>query len=227
MNTRVKITIAFAVFLILECILYFMLDKPIALYFSIAEITHASFIDFFRKITDLGKSIWYLWPCGVLTILCSFLSRGKDVPPHYRRLFAYVGVRTLFLFATIALSGIAADIIKPLIGRARPPVWLHDAIYGFAPLTFHAAWNSMPSGHTTTAFALAGSLCVFYPRLRFLWLAYALMLGASRVIVDAHYLSDVLAGALLGWITVRLFLKYGMYRIWKALFPVESLLPLK
>ena len=223
MNIKTKIFLAVVVFLFVEYAFFFYIDKPVALYFSIAEITHAPFVDFFRKITDAGKSVWYLWPCGILTVFCSFLSRGKDVPLRYRRLFAYVGIRTLFLFATIAISGIVADIIKPLLGRARPPLWLDDGLYGFVPLTFNSHWNSMPSGHTTTAFALGCSLCVFYPRLRPLWIFIALLLGISRVVVDAHYISDVIAGALLGWLTVRLFLKYGMYRIWKMVFPVESL----
>jgi membrane-associated phospholipid phosphatase len=85
----------------------------------------------------------------------------------------------------------------------------------------------MPSGHTTTAFALAFSLSFLYPRLRPLWFAYALVLAASRVMVDAHYLSDVCAGALLGWLTVWVFTKYGMIHVWKVIFPIDTSLAKK
>ena len=79
----------------------------------------------------------------------------------------------------------------------------------------------MPSGHTTTAFALAFSLSTLYSRLRPLWFAYALVLATSRVMVDAHYLSDVVAGAMLGFLTVHLFTKYGIIQSWKVIFPID------
>jgi membrane-associated phospholipid phosphatase len=221
-KTAAMILAAIIAFALIEYIFYVAVDRQLALYASILEDTRPPLIKFFKRITDLGKSQWYLWPCGIATIFCAFLARGKDVAPRYRRLFSYVGVRTLFLFATIALSGIVADIIKPIVGRARPPLWLHDAVYGFKPFTHGFIWNSMPSGHATTAFALACSLAIFYPRLRILWFAYALLLAASRVMVDVHYLSDVVAGALLGWLTVRLFFKYGMIHAWQVIFPIDS-----
>jgi len=210
------------IFILFESLLYCFFDKPTALFFSIREITHPSFFSFFQNITILGLSKWYLIPCGLVTIFCAFLARGKDVLPSYRRLFAYVGIRTFLLFITLSLSGIIADIIKPIVGRARPHLWLQDAIYGFTPFTANARWNSFPSGHATTAFALAFSLSFLYPRLRPLWLAYAFLIAASRVVIDAHYLSDVCAGAFLAWLTVHLFLKYGMIHCWKVIFPIDT-----
>jgi membrane-associated phospholipid phosphatase len=56
----------------------------------------------------------------------------------------------------------------------------------------------MPSGHSTTAFAAAVALGALWPRARpLLWL-YAVVIAASRVIIYAHYPSDVIAGACLG-----------------------------
>jgi len=227
MNSKTRNTLRYATaifgFLLVEYVLFLYVDRPLAAYTRSLDTSAHQLIDFFRHITDLGKSKWYLWPCGLATIFCGFLARGKDVRPVYRRLFAYIGVRAFFLFATIGLSGLFADIVKPLAGRARPKLWLDNQIYGFAPFNTHGfLWNGMPSGHTTTAFALAFSLSIFYPRLRLLWFAYALLLGVSRVMVDAHYLSDVCAGAMLGWLTVHLFIKYGMIHVWKVIFPIDS-----
>ncbi len=210
-------------FLALEILLYLYIDRPLAVLMRDMGSFDPNFTDFFRTITDLGKSVWYLVPCGLAVLFCAFLSRGKDVPPAYRRLFGYVGLRALFLFLTIGVSGIVADIIKPIAGRARPILYLRDSFFGFAPFNAQGfLWNGFPSGHTTTAVALACSLSLLYPRARILWFTYAGLLTASRVIVNAHYLSDVCAGAFLGWATTYLLYQHGMFRINAIIFPIDK-----
>jgi len=67
---------------------------------------------------------------------------------------------------------------------------------------------SFPSGHSTTAFAVAMSLGSFYPEILPLLLVLAANVAVSRVVVGMHFLSDVLvgsgAGALLGYAAFRL-----------------------
>ena len=65
-------------------------------------------------------------------------------------------------------------------------------------LTWRPDYASMPSGHATTAFAAMVAVALLWPRLRIPVLVYALLIAASRVMLDAHYLSDVLAGAVAG-----------------------------
>lgn len=57
---------------------------------------------------------------------------------------------------------------------------------------------SFPSGHSTTAFAVAVSLGSFYPEIMPLLLTLAANVAISRVIVGMHFLSDVLAGSAIG-----------------------------
>src|ERR1700694_527441 len=57
---------------------------------------------------------------------------------------------------------------------------------------------SFPSGHTMTAFAVAIPLLLFYPTLTVGLLFCALSIAASRILLGMHFLSDVLAGALIG-----------------------------
>jgi len=222
-----SVIIAALTFILFEATLFFYIDRPLALYTHSLDATNHDLIDWFRAITDYGKSKYYLWPCGIIVILTAFLSRAKDATAAARDLAGYIGIRCLFLFATIALSGIIADIIKPIIGRARPIEFLGDNLYGFHPFTSAGfAWNSMPSGHATTVFTLAFALSSLYPRLRLLWLTLAIILAASRVMVDAHFLSDICAGAMLGYVTVALFHRYGMFHLSKVIFPIDNNPPL-
>jgi undecaprenyl-diphosphatase len=57
---------------------------------------------------------------------------------------------------------------------------------------------SFPSGHSITAFAVATSLGIFYPELLICLLTAAVLIAASRIILGMHFLSDVLAGCVIG-----------------------------
>jgi undecaprenyl-diphosphatase len=57
---------------------------------------------------------------------------------------------------------------------------------------------SFPSGHTMTAFSIALVLSYFYPSLEGPLFFLALSIAVSRVVLGMHFLSDVLAGAVLG-----------------------------
>jgi len=57
---------------------------------------------------------------------------------------------------------------------------------------------SFPSGHTITAFGIAVSLGMLYPQAEPSLLLAAACIGASRVLLGMHYLSDVVAGAAFG-----------------------------
>lgn len=101
-------------------------------------------------------------------------------------------------------AGIAAQIVKHLVGRARPELWLGTAHY--AP----GSSTSFPSGHTVGAFALAGVL-VFSARSRTLRVVAFLLaagVGLSRILAFRHWTSDVTASAAIGlliaWIVVRI-----------------------
>ncbi|HVR37504.1 MAG TPA: phosphatase PAP2 family protein [Thermoanaerobaculia bacterium] len=91
-------------------------------------------------------------------------------------------------------AGILGQIVKLMIGRARPELWLGP--FQHAP----GSSTSFPSGHTVGAFALAGVL-VFASRnlpLRVIAFLLAAAVGLSRVFAFRHWLSDVTASAVIG-----------------------------
>ena len=64
--------------------------------------------------------------------------------------------------------------------------------------------NSTPSGHTIRAFALFSALAFLYRRFASWFILIALAIGISRVLVTAHYPSDVLFGGSIGIMTASL-----------------------
>jgi membrane-associated phospholipid phosphatase len=119
------------------------------------------------------------------------------------------GWRAAGLLALSAVTGgILYSLCKWSVGRQRPVV-LIDPL-AFSP--FRSGWSglfdepnlSFPSGHTCLAFATAACLGICVPRWRFLFFALAAVVGVERVAENAHYLSDVLAGAGLGTLSAYL-----------------------
>ena len=93
---------------------------------------------------------------------------------------------------------------KYLVDMPRPPTVLAaDAIHVVGP-AYH--FHSFPSGHATTAFALA-ALCVLGFRLRawsLLPIAVAAAVAVSRCVVGVHWPLDLLGGVLGGWLAAVL-----------------------
>ena len=151
----------------------------------------------FALVTDFGKSGWFLWPTGIVLLATAVVS-SPALAPLSRLVLAAIAVRAGFLFAAIAAPSLFATIIKRLIGRARPFVGSEADPFLYHPLVWRADYASLPSGHATTAFAAAVAVALIWPRLRWPMLVYALIIAASRVALDAHYLSDVIVGAFVG-----------------------------
>ncbi len=202
--TIISFAVAGLLFILLETALIAFADRPASEYLHTLDLQHHTIIDFFRSWTNLGKAQWYLWPSGLGMIICLTLSQQKKIPLAQRREWLRCGRAYGFFFACVAVSGIVTDIIKPLAGRARPVLLQRENFYGFHPFTLHThdTLNSLPSGHTTTAFAVAFALMVLQPRCKGWPLLFAVALAVSRVMVNAHYVSDVIAGALVGTVTV-------------------------
>lgn len=63
----------------------------------------------------------------------------------------------------------------------------------------HAA---LPSAHNFIIMLLCGSAMRWKPRLRWLWISIIVILALSTLFTGQHYILDVVAGLLLGWVGV-------------------------
>lgn len=165
-----------------------------------------------RDVTDIGKSGWILVPTGVAILLAHSLDwqfwgvRG--------RVFLVKWLSVLgFIFFSIAGGGTVAAIVKRIVGRARPTHFHDLGAFSFHPFA-DATFASFPSGHSTTVGGLFMALALLFPRLRLPFLVLALWLAFTRVLVEAHYPSDVVAGLALGawfsYFSAMLFARHGL-----------------
>ncbi len=163
---------------------YEFFDQPAARFCSTIDgtITYISGL-----ITRLGISTPYLAAALAGFIYFKFIKKNE-----------ILANAAVFLFLAVALAGIANDLIKVLVGRSRPGLLLSHGVYGFKPFTNQYYYASFPSGHANTIAALCYGLGVVTGRFKYIRLSIALAVMASRVIVGAHFPSDVLFGAYLG-----------------------------
>lgn len=128
-------------------------------------------------VTWLGN--WQLGPLVIAVMLIV----GRH---HWRRLLGTIAV------AYLLRTG-AVEWLKLSIGRPRPRDVADASVFdGFA------SGASFPSGHASFAFMLAAIIAAWFPRAR--WPAWitAILVASGRVLVHAHFVSDVIAGALVG-----------------------------
>ncbi|KAI96216.1 PA-phosphatase [Rhodomicrobium udaipurense JA643] len=114
----------------------------------------------------------------------------------------------LRLSLAIVVSAALAVQLKILFGRTWPetwvnnnPSWFANGVYGFFPLTDSRGFASFPSGHTTVIAALAGAVWRLWPKLRFVGVIATALVGIGLLGATYHWFSDIVAGAVLGFVT--------------------------
>lgn len=142
---------------------------------------------FFTKLGD-GGIVWI-----ALTVICL-------ISDKYRKVGAAMAVSLVIAL----LAGVMG--LKELVARPRP-FQLKD-VYLLIP---EPAGFSFPSGHTMASFAAAFSVWLTHKKEGTLTLIVAALIGFSRIYLYVHFLTDVLAGAVLGilfgWIGTALVYK--------------------
>jgi len=160
-------------------------------------------------VTRFGLS-GYIFLLSALLCVTPLVLAARGFGPKVEAGLRLLAGRAFFVFCANLFSGIVgSQIIKHLVGRARPPLIHLVGPFHFEPLSFKSTLASFPSGHTITAFTTASALGVFAPKIRIPLYLLAIAVGISRLMLRAHYPSDVVAGAAIGmfstWFVARAF----------------------
>jgi undecaprenyl-diphosphatase len=175
-------------------LLAFTADQPVAR--AMAGINPA-ILPVARFVTWFGQGGVILYPAGILILA---LFGARRALPERRVALDDLLRATACVFIVVAVAGLSDDLLKIVFGRARPYVWLQGDGSGFHFWRYGARFASFPSGHTTTSVAAALIFGTLFPTWRPVFWLFAAAIAASRIVLDVHYLSDVLAGATLGWL---------------------------
>jgi membrane-associated phospholipid phosphatase len=154
-------------------------------------------IRFMAWITNVGKSQWYLVPAAAVFLAVGLYDWSLGGHRAKARLAALFG-QAAYVFAAVALSGIFVNVVKVVLGRARPGQLDQLGAWHFDPFSFGYDYASLPSGHSTTVGAIIGVLIVWYPRWAIVLVELGLFFAATRIAAMAHYPSDVIAGFTIG-----------------------------
>ena len=157
----------------------------------------------FRKFNLLGYGEPYAYAS---LVILSFAGLGIALFPATSgaRQLATLARLTWQITLGLLASGILVQIPKILLGRARPELWFSEGLYGFYGIHLDAAYRSFPSGHTITIFTLFFMLWpLLRPPARIVLAIVAGLVALARVILLKHYVSDILAGALLAYLVVK------------------------
>ena len=209
---QIALAVAFVVVAIF--LSYHFLDRLVLDYFLAHQDEYK---ELGKMLSLLGESHWYIGS-GILGALFFGLVRKNSL----------LKLRFLFLLYANLFAGALSILLKISFGRLRPWEYEKDATqFGF--LLFQNAdatlfdrvsfWassilerypyvTSFPSGHTTTSVAVCTYFILLFPRYMPIWILITLLSISGRILANDHYVSDVLAGIIVGTLsTLYLYTK--------------------
>lgn len=168
-----------------------MFDLNLLLFDSLNHVFRVLPDSFWANVTILGDSLVSLALLSLLAV-------------RYPQLLA------AGLFAGLIAAGFTRSL-KLLTAVDRPLMVFGEQVHFIGSLELYT--SSFPSGHTTAAFVLAGVIMLVtqHNRLSMGFFCLAVLVGASRIAVGAHWPMDVAAGAAFGWFSAWAGWKLAMY----------------
>ena len=176
--------------LLLGIVLFFFFDYSISSFFHKINPQTKSL---FSSLTHFGDSIYFFVPTALIWIAIK-ISNSKN------KIINTISDISLFIFFSILLSGVIAQIAKHIIGRPRPILYNDFDMKSVNIFNFDAKWHSFPSGHTTTIFAFIFCLFFLFPKIKNFLISVAIIIASTRVIIGAHFISDIFGGVLVAYL---------------------------
>ena len=170
--------------------------------------------EFFEDITRLGSSAWY-FVISIIGFGVVYLNNRLG----FIKIEKQKKINNFFIssFFYILVVGIVTQILKHIVGRPRPNYTNFEDSFGFNFFTFDSNFHSFPSGHSSTIFIVCFVLVAAFPKLKYFFYFLASVIAMSRVVVGAHFFTDIVAGAILALISFKIInkileKKYAQYK---------------
>jgi membrane-associated phospholipid phosphatase len=149
--------------------------------------------NYYYSVPVVAGRVWGEW-YSIIGVAGSFGAYGMIAHDTSAKKIA------IELFQAGLYAEVVTGILKTVIGRARP--YMNEGPSSFHPFTFfNEDYNSFPSGHSTSAFALSTVLSRHAHSTALKIIAYtpAALTLFSRIYQDKHWVSDELLGAAIGY----------------------------
>ena len=180
-------------FVVIYMVFVLWIDRPIALW-AHQHLLYTQLYDVCIKIQNwLSTAHWGILAILTLCIATSLALTGKTRNAKRWALFSF----------SIIVALIICLVCKVVLGRYRPVMLFEHHQYGFHFFATKHNLVSSPSGHATAAFAGLYALAMVIKRnwITVLLMIVATVIALSRIVVTAHYPSDVIFGAYIGILT--------------------------
>lgn len=161
---------------------------------------------------ELNEKLFWLInvPAGktIDALMTAFSITGYTIPAFLigivaMRCYSRLNRRNaLILVATLLLGGAVVQGIKQNLPAPRPLKY-YEEVKAPDGRAVHAPFKRLysrtfPSGHSQTAFGVAGFLAFFFRRHAMLYFSWAAMVALSRVYLGVHFPADIIVGAAIG-----------------------------
>jgi len=176
-----------AVFWMIGLVLWWQagIDKAVLFYYNPMRVANDPIVILSQWLSSSGMAV--ITAILVLYLLFSMKFKSLDAP-----LTVY-----FYTICSYGLSGIVGDILKEIFARPRPATTFGSQILALSD----AVTSAIPSGHATKCVALilpflllVGNSKNIHKAVKIVIALIAIGICFSRIVLGAHYLSDVLAG---------------------------------
>ncbi len=187
MNKRRWVVFSLVILLVVIASLYF--DSEIVR--GVSFLRNDVLTDFFLGLTFISSSV----------IIFFFLTSLFLWKEHKRKWI-------LPLWFTLGVSAVIGFVLKVTIQRQRPFQLDIVSVLPVLEKASHLAWNfAFPSFHSMLVFCSIPILSKQFPKFKYIWITFASLVAISRVYFGLHFLSDIIVGGLIGYLTGMIIVK--------------------
>ncbi|MGB3703318.1 MAG: phosphatase PAP2 family protein [Anaerolineales bacterium] len=161
------------------------IDEAVLIYYNPMRIAMDPIVILSKWFSSYGMS-------AIMILFVVYLFVSKKLKSFDAPLTVY-----LYIICSFALSGVVGDLLKEVIARPRPATTFGSEILALS----QAVTSSIPSGHATKSIALVLPFILLVSHSKNLHKGIKIVIGLiavgvcfSRIVLGAHYVSDVLAG---------------------------------